>query len=304
MKVGSRAQVWHGTVERTSGGLTKKDLIMKNGRIKSRRAVRSAKRSGNLRKAGWTFKKGEFGAVRIGEEAKKRTGSKKRKSPSRKKSQERRKKKLIGGGRYTLPVFRTLTGSNWTAEDVFPDSLEIIDIFRKSHFSSLEEFLSSDGVARLAEKKTSESFAKSRPEDNLDASDAVGREGVLEQVKKIIGKTLTARAAEEGIKKILFDNEGHRNWNITLFGKNSATPKTITGDDLIMGYDNIHVLVKEEDAVDAEIAAILAREDGEEDAEIARVAGRAQAREEIAAILAREDGEEAAALQDDHHEGP
>ena len=91
MKVGSRAQVWHGTVERTSGGLTKKDLMMKNGRIKSRRAVRSAKRSGNLRKAGWTFKKGEFGAVRIGEEAKKRTdskkrtGSKKRKSPSRKK---------------------------------------------------------------------------------------------------------------------------------------------------------------------------------------------------------------------------
>jgi hypothetical protein len=85
MKAGTRAQVWHGTAERTSGGLTKKDLMMKKGRIRSRRAVRSAKRSGNLRKAGWTFKKGEFGAVRIGEGAKKRTGSKKRKSPSRKK---------------------------------------------------------------------------------------------------------------------------------------------------------------------------------------------------------------------------
>jgi hypothetical protein len=244
MKVGSRAQVWHGTVERTSGGLTKKDLIMKNGRIKSRRAVRSAKRSGNLRKAGWTFKKGEFGAVRIGEGAKKRTGSKKRKTPSRKKSQKRRKKKLIGGGIYTLPVFRTLTGSTWTAEEVFPDSLEIIDIFRNSHFSSLEEFLGSDGVARLAEKKTSESFAKipKPPEDEAF------REGMLNTQKKIIGKMLTAREAEKGIINILFNKEGHRNWKITLLGgKTSDNPKTITGDDLIMGYDNIHVLVKEED---------------------------------------------------------
>jgi len=90
-KVGTRAQVWHGTSERTSGGLTKKDLVMKKGRIRSRRASQSAKRNGNLRKAGWTFEKGTFGAVRVGEEkkkrgksAKKRTGSKKRRSPSRK----------------------------------------------------------------------------------------------------------------------------------------------------------------------------------------------------------------------------
>ena len=32
--VGTRAQVWHGTAKKTSGGLTKKDLMMKNGRIK------------------------------------------------------------------------------------------------------------------------------------------------------------------------------------------------------------------------------------------------------------------------------
>ena len=38
---------------------------MKNGRIKSRRASRSAKTNKNLKKAGWTFKKGEFGAVRV-----------------------------------------------------------------------------------------------------------------------------------------------------------------------------------------------------------------------------------------------
>ena len=46
-------------------GLKKSDLVMKNGRIKSKRASRSAKKNQNLKKAGWTFKKGEFGAVKI-----------------------------------------------------------------------------------------------------------------------------------------------------------------------------------------------------------------------------------------------
>lgn len=82
-KVGTRAQVWHGTAERTSGGLRKKDLMMKRGRIRSRKASRSAKRSGNLRKAGWTFKKGEFGAVRVGEEKKKPGSRKKRRTGKR-----------------------------------------------------------------------------------------------------------------------------------------------------------------------------------------------------------------------------
>lgn len=83
--VGTRAQVWHGTAKKTSGGLTKKDLMMKNGRIKSRRASQKAKRNNNLKKAGWTFKRGTFGAVRIGEERKGRSkGSRKRRSGSRK----------------------------------------------------------------------------------------------------------------------------------------------------------------------------------------------------------------------------
>ena len=37
LKEGSRAQVYHGTAEKTSGGLTKNDLIMVKGRIKSKR---------------------------------------------------------------------------------------------------------------------------------------------------------------------------------------------------------------------------------------------------------------------------
>lgn len=94
-KVGTRAQVWHGTAEKTQGGLRKKDLVMKRGRIRSRKASRSAKRNGNLRKAGWTFKKGEFGAVRVGEEKKRKTGSRKKrsKSGSRKKRKTGSRKK-------------------------------------------------------------------------------------------------------------------------------------------------------------------------------------------------------------------
>ena len=79
--VGSRAQVWNGNAKKTSGGLTKKDLFRKKGRIRSKKASQKAKKNQNLKNAGWTFKKGEFGAVRIGDKpkskSKKKKGSKK-----------------------------------------------------------------------------------------------------------------------------------------------------------------------------------------------------------------------------------
>lgn len=87
MTVGTRAQVWHGTADRTSGGLKKSDLVMKNGRIKSKRASRSAKKNQNLKKAGWTFKKGEFGAVKIED---KEVATKKKKTSGKKKRSKRR----------------------------------------------------------------------------------------------------------------------------------------------------------------------------------------------------------------------
>ena len=78
LTVGSRAQVWNGNAKKTSGGLTKKDLFRKNGRIRSKKASQKAKRNQNLKNAGWTHKKGEFGAVRIGDKPKsKKKGSKK-----------------------------------------------------------------------------------------------------------------------------------------------------------------------------------------------------------------------------------
>ena len=80
--VGSRAQVWNGNAKKTSGGLTKQNLFKKKGRIRSKRASTSAKRNQNLKNAGWTFKKGEFGPVKIGDKPKsksKKKGSKKSK---------------------------------------------------------------------------------------------------------------------------------------------------------------------------------------------------------------------------------
>jgi len=45
MTIGSRAQVFHGNADKTSGGLTKSDLMMKDGRIVSKAASKAAKKS-------------------------------------------------------------------------------------------------------------------------------------------------------------------------------------------------------------------------------------------------------------------
>lgn len=65
---GSRAEVMHGTAKRTSGGLTKGDLkYNKWGSIVSKRKSEQARKQKHLEKAGWTAKKGKFGAVKIGD---------------------------------------------------------------------------------------------------------------------------------------------------------------------------------------------------------------------------------------------
>jgi hypothetical protein len=99
---GSRAQVVHGTAYKTSGGLTKSNLLMnKNGRIVSRKKHITAKKERRLVKAGYGTKKGKFGFVKIG------------KSKSMSKS-----KKMRGGtmgNRYPLnpaPVEEEALGAN------------------------------------------------------------------------------------------------------------------------------------------------------------------------------------------------
>lgn len=62
VKVGSKAQVYHGTAEKTSGGLKKADLMQTAaGRIVSKKAHAAGLKAINrLRKAGFVAKKGEF----------------------------------------------------------------------------------------------------------------------------------------------------------------------------------------------------------------------------------------------------
>ena len=61
IKVGSKAQVFHGTAERTAGGLRKADLIQTNaGRIVSKKQHEAGKKAlQRLRNAGYVAKKGE-----------------------------------------------------------------------------------------------------------------------------------------------------------------------------------------------------------------------------------------------------
>jgi hypothetical protein len=62
---GSRAEVFHGNAKKTTGGLTKKDLIKnKHGEIVSRKKHLTAKREKRLEKHGYFAKKGKFGFVK------------------------------------------------------------------------------------------------------------------------------------------------------------------------------------------------------------------------------------------------
>ena len=67
MLIGTRAQVWHGTAHKTTGGLTKNDLMKnKSGRIVSKAKHNTAKREKRLVKAGFLTKKGQFGFIKDG----------------------------------------------------------------------------------------------------------------------------------------------------------------------------------------------------------------------------------------------
>ena len=77
--IGTRAQVWHGTAYKTTGGLTKSHIMKnKSGRIVSKAKHMSAKKDKRLVKAGYLTKKGQFGFIKNGKTMKKgRKGSRK-----------------------------------------------------------------------------------------------------------------------------------------------------------------------------------------------------------------------------------
>jgi DVNP family len=62
---GSRQQVWNGTAYKTTGGLTKSNLLMnKWGRIVSAKKHATAKKEKRLQKYGYFAEKGKFGYVK------------------------------------------------------------------------------------------------------------------------------------------------------------------------------------------------------------------------------------------------
>ncbi len=76
--IGTRAQVWHGTAYKTTGGLTKGDLIQnKSGRIVSKVKHFTAKKEKRLVKAGFLTKKGHFGFIKNGKSMRRSRGSRK-----------------------------------------------------------------------------------------------------------------------------------------------------------------------------------------------------------------------------------
>jgi hypothetical protein len=85
-KEGSRAEVIHGNAEKTSGGLTRSDLMMnKHGRIVSKKKHGTAKKEMRLVKHGYGAKKGKFGMVKLSKTSKgKKKPSSKKKTKSRK----------------------------------------------------------------------------------------------------------------------------------------------------------------------------------------------------------------------------
>ena len=85
MLIGTRAQVWHGTAHKTTGGLTHSDLMMnKHGRIVSKSKHNTAKKEKRLVKAGYLTKKGHFGFVKKGSRShnKSKRGSRKHRGGS------------------------------------------------------------------------------------------------------------------------------------------------------------------------------------------------------------------------------
>ena len=79
---GSRAEVFHGTAKKTTGGLEKKDLLQnKHGELVSRKKHNTAKKEKRLEKYGFFTQKGKFGYV-------KRDGKSKRKTKSKSKSRK------------------------------------------------------------------------------------------------------------------------------------------------------------------------------------------------------------------------
>lgn len=126
--IGTRAQVWHGTAKKTSGGLIKKNLMKnKAGRIVSRAKHNTAKKEMRLVKYGYGTKKGEFGFVKLGS---RKRGRKSMKRGSRKHRSRKHGSRKMKGGSGMGNFSPADVNSDYMIKDVVPQ-----------HFGPLERAL-------------------------------------------------------------------------------------------------------------------------------------------------------------------
>ena len=113
---GSRAQVWHGTAYKTSGGLKKADIMMnKNKRIVSKSKHDTARKEKRLVKAGYGTQKGKFGFVKLGQTKKSYYKHHARKSHYNKKHGGSSLRYSKFGGQAKMRGGQAATGTNMAA---------------------------------------------------------------------------------------------------------------------------------------------------------------------------------------------
>lgn len=157
-KVGSRAKVMHGTAEKTSGGLKQNDLkYNKYGKIVSIKASSSAKRVNNLGKAGYTAKKGVFGAVLKGGSTNNIVNNKVSNNKVVKKQNQspENKEKWIRISETRKQMVSDITGNKNMTGDLMKlyNELNMMEMenkqSNKDYKSKLEEFLTRTGMTHV-----------------------------------------------------------------------------------------------------------------------------------------------------------
>ena len=114
MLVGTRAQVWHGTAYKTSGGLCKSDLMQNQaGRIVSKAKHATAKKEMRLLKHGYGTQKGKFGFVKMTGHHRGSRHSRRSRGHGRGRSHGRRRGRRMHGG---SGIRHELTPHDYTSE--------------------------------------------------------------------------------------------------------------------------------------------------------------------------------------------
>jgi hypothetical protein len=122
--VGTRAQVWHGTAYKTSGGLCKPDLMQNHaGRIVSKAKHATAKKEMRLLKHGYGTRKGKFGFVKL-------SGHHGRKSRHSRKTRGRGRGRSMRGG---SGITSQLSPHDFSADSKYPTSGVNMQIVATQH---------------------------------------------------------------------------------------------------------------------------------------------------------------------------